>query len=105
MRNSNRLSGNSLSDLLVFGNRAGLGAATPTWTTSAKSRPAVDQDVVDAAVATALQPFELQGGENPYTLHQELRQTMNDLVGIIRKEAEMAEALTKIDELKSAPST
>ena len=51
-------------------------------------------------MATALRPFELDGGENPYTLHQELQQTMNDLVGIIRKEAEMAEALTRIDELK-----
>ena len=45
-------------------------------------------------------PFELEGGENPYTLHQELQQTMNDLVGIIRKEAEMAEALDQLDELK-----
>jgi succinate dehydrogenase / fumarate reductase, flavoprotein subunit len=99
MHGSNRLGGNSLSDLLVFGNRAGLGAAAYVADLG-DSRPAVDQDVVDAAAATALRPFELEGGENPYTLHQELQQTMNDLVGIIRKEAEMAEALTKIDELK-----
>ncbi len=99
MHGSNRLGGNSLSDLLVFGNRAGLGAATYV-SGLGDSRPTVDQDVVDAAAATAVRPFELEGGENPYTLHQELQQTMNDLVGIIRKEAEMAEALTKIDELK-----
>ncbi|HEY6741418.1 MAG TPA: FAD-binding protein, partial [Lapillicoccus sp.] len=99
MHGSNRLGGNSLSDLLVFGNRAGLGAAAYV-SDLGKTRPAVDQEVVDAAAATALRPFELEGGENPYTLHSELQQTMNDLVGIIRKEAEMAEALTKIDELK-----
>jgi succinate dehydrogenase / fumarate reductase, flavoprotein subunit len=99
MHGSNRLGGNSLSDLLVFGNRAGLGAAAYA-SGLGDTRPAVDQEVVDAAAATALRPFELDGGENPYTLHSELQQTMNDLVGIIRKEAEMAEALTKIDELK-----
>jgi succinate dehydrogenase / fumarate reductase flavoprotein subunit len=99
MHGSNRLGGNSLSDLLVFGNRAGLGAAAYV-SDLGDSRPEVAQDVVDAAVATALRPFELQGGENPYTLHAELQQTMNDLVGIIRKEAEMAEALARIDELK-----
>jgi succinate dehydrogenase / fumarate reductase flavoprotein subunit len=99
MHGSNRLGGNSLSDLLVFGNRAGLGAAAYV-SGLGDTRPAVDQEVVDAAAATALRPFELEGGENPYTLHSELQQTMNDLVGIIRKEAEMAEALTKIDELK-----
>jgi succinate dehydrogenase / fumarate reductase flavoprotein subunit len=99
MHGSNRLGGNSLSDLLVFGNRAGLGAAAYVSGLGG-ARPMVDQDVVDAAAATALRPFELEGGENPYTLHSELQQTMNDLVGIIRKEAEMAEALTKIDELK-----
>ncbi|HEY8308153.1 MAG TPA: fumarate reductase/succinate dehydrogenase flavoprotein subunit [Lapillicoccus sp.] len=99
MHGSNRLGGNSLSDLLVFGNRAGLGAAAYVEGLG-DNRPTVDQELVDASVATALRPLELDGGENPYTLHQELQQTMNDLVGIIRKEAEMAEALTRIDELK-----
>ena len=99
MHGSNRLGGNSLSDLLVFGNRAGIGAAAYV-SALGDDRPVVDQELVDASVATALRPFELEGGENPYTLHQELQQTMNDLVGIIRKEAEMAEALTRIDELK-----
>ncbi len=99
MHGSNRLGGNSLSDLLVFGNRAGLGAATYV-SGLGERRPSVGQEVIDAAAADALRPFELEGGENPYTLHQELQQTMNDLVGIIRKESEMTEALAKIDELK-----
>ena len=99
MHGSNRLGGNSLSDLLVFGCRAGLGAAAYV-SGLGENRPSVGQEVVDAAAADALRPFELEGGENPYTLHQELQQTMNDLVGIIRKEAEMTEALARIDELK-----
>ena len=99
MHGSNRLGGNSLSDLLVFGNRAGAGAAAYVQSLGA-DRPQVSDALVDEAAATALRPFELEGGENPYTLHQELQQTMNDLVGIIRKEAEIAEALTKIEQLK-----
>ena len=99
MHGSNRLGGNSLSDLLVFGNRAGAGAAAYVQGLGAE-RPQVSDALVDEAAATALRPFELEGGENPYTLHQELQQTMNDLVGIIRKEAEIAEALTKIEQLK-----
>ncbi len=99
MHGSNRLGGNSLSDLLVFGCRAGLGAAAYV-SGLGDARPGVGEEVVDAAVAEALRPFGLEGGENPYALHQELQQTMNDLVGIIRKEAEMTEALARIDELK-----
>src|SRR5580765_2173070 len=99
MHGSNRLGGNSLSDLLVFGNRAGAGAAAYVQSLG-ENRPQVSDAVVDAAAATALRPFELEGGENPYTLHQELQVTMNDLVGIIRKEAEIEEALTKIEQLK-----
>ncbi len=99
MHGSNRLGGNSLSDLLVFGNRAGAGAAAYVQGLG-DDRPKVSDAVVDEAAATALRPFELEGGENPYTLHQELQQTMNDLVGIIRKESEIAEALTRIEQLK-----
>jgi succinate dehydrogenase / fumarate reductase flavoprotein subunit len=99
MHGSNRLGGNSLSDLLVFGCRAGAGAAAYVADVG-KNRAIVDEETLSEAVATALRPFELKGGENPYTLHSELQQTMNDLVGIIRKEAEMTEALAKIDELK-----
>ncbi|WP_427889537.1 fumarate reductase/succinate dehydrogenase flavoprotein subunit [Kribbella sp. GL6] len=98
MHGSNRLGGNSLSDLLVFGRRAGLGAST--YVDSLAERPKIDQADVDAAAAEALAPFELEGGENPYSIHQELQQSMNDLVGIIRKEAEMEQALGRLAEFR-----
>ncbi|MFF1453200.1 fumarate reductase/succinate dehydrogenase flavoprotein subunit [Streptomyces sp. NPDC058274] len=109
MHGSNRLGGNSLSDLLVFGRRAGLHAAEhATGLTGA--RPAVDDVQIDTAAAEALRPFSAEGPEpgqgngrppeNPYTLHQELQQTMNDLVGIIRREGEMAQALEKLADLR-----
>ncbi|MFE2284071.1 fumarate reductase/succinate dehydrogenase flavoprotein subunit [Streptomyces sp. NPDC059443] len=100
MHGSNRLGGNSLSDLLVFGRRAGLHAAE--YAAGAADRlPAVDQAKVDEAAAEALAPFHAaEGAENPYSLHQELQTTMNDLVGIIRREGEMAEALEKLATLR-----
>ncbi|MEV0789217.1 fumarate reductase/succinate dehydrogenase flavoprotein subunit [Kribbella sp. NPDC050459] len=99
MHGSNRLGGNSLSDLLVFGRRAGMGAAT--YVDQLQARPKIDEADVDAAAADALAPFELEGGENPYTIHQELQQAMNDLVGIIRKEEEMEQALGRLSEFRS----
>src|SRR5438876_395564 len=78
MHGSNRLGGNSLSDLLVFGRRAGAGAAVYVASLGS-GRPAVRQEDVDAAAAEALAPFSRDGGDNPYTVHQELQQTMNDL--------------------------
>ncbi|MGW1508021.1 fumarate reductase/succinate dehydrogenase flavoprotein subunit [Streptomyces sp. NPDC002394] len=100
MHGSNRLGGNSLSDLLVFGRRAGLHAAG--YAAGATPSEAAEEDVA-AARAEALAPFEPASAgppENPYTLHQELQQTMNDLVGIIRREGEMAEALERIAALR-----
>jgi succinate dehydrogenase / fumarate reductase flavoprotein subunit len=99
MHGSNRLGGNSLSDLLVFGRRAGMGAAV--YIDSLQERPKIDEADIDAAAAEALAPFELEGGENPYTIHQELQQSMNDLVGIIRKEEEMERALGRLAEFRS----
>jgi len=99
MHGSNRLGGNSLSDLLVFGRRAGLGAADYVAALRG-SYPAVPEAAVRAAATAALAPFDTEQGENPYTLHQELQQTMNDLVGIIRREPEMAEALERLAALK-----
>lgn len=102
MHGSNRLGGNSLSDLLVFGRRAGLGAADYVRALSDDTRPRVSDAAVDEATKLALDPFEpKENGENPYTLHAELQQSMNDLAGIIRKEGELQEALAKIDELKA----
>ncbi|MFJ9423672.1 fumarate reductase/succinate dehydrogenase flavoprotein subunit [Streptomyces sp. NPDC101249] len=111
MHGSNRLGGNSLSDLLVFGRRAGRHAADHAAEQTA-GRPAVDDAQVDAAAAEALRPFSAEGPradpetaaarapENPYTLHQELQQTMNDLVGIIRREGEMEQALERLSDLR-----
>jgi succinate dehydrogenase / fumarate reductase flavoprotein subunit len=99
MHGSNRLGGNSLSDLLVFGRRAGMGAAAYVQGLGGK-HPVADPAQVDAAAKSALAPFDHEGGENPYTLHQELQQTMNDLVGIIRKAEELQQALTKLEEFK-----
>ncbi|MGV9406543.1 fumarate reductase/succinate dehydrogenase flavoprotein subunit [Streptomyces sp. NPDC003667] len=105
MHGSNRLGGNSLSDLLVFGRRAGWHAAEYAQA-SADRRPRVDEAQVNTASAEALRPFSAQAEgeagppENPYTLHQELQQTMNDLVGIIRREGEMEQALHKLAELR-----
>ncbi|WP_026421506.1 fumarate reductase/succinate dehydrogenase flavoprotein subunit [Actinokineospora inagensis] len=102
MHGSNRLGGNSLSDLLVFGRRAGLGAAS--YVESLTERPAVAQSDVDTAAEFALAPFEPPANgveENPYTLHNELQQSMNDLVGIIRKASEVEQALAKLAEIRS----
>jgi succinate dehydrogenase / fumarate reductase flavoprotein subunit len=99
MHGSNRLGGNSLSDLLVFGRRAGRGAAR--YVDELPSRPAVPDDVVAAAAEEALAPFEREAGENPYALHSELQQTMNDLVGIIRTEDELVQALAALEKLRA----
>ncbi|WP_055591106.1 fumarate reductase/succinate dehydrogenase flavoprotein subunit [Peterkaempfera griseoplana] len=106
MHGSNRLGGNSLSDLLVFGRRAGLHAAGYVSGLGAL-RPEAEPGQVDRAAAEAVEPFdEGRGGagagpaENPYTLHQELQQTMNDLVGIIRRAEEMSEALERLAALR-----
>ena len=100
MHGSNRLGGNSLSDLLVFGRRAGLGAAAYIGSLGG-SRPEVSEESISAAAEAALAPFRVTEGENPYTLHQELQQTMNDLVGIIRKAEEMQQALQRLADLKA----
>ncbi|MDX6291397.1 MAG: succinate dehydrogenase / fumarate reductase, flavoprotein subunit [Kribbellaceae bacterium] len=99
MHGSNRLGGNSLSDLLVFGRRAGLGASSYIDKLGDK-RPVVDPAQVDAAAAVALKPFENVSGENPYTVHTELQQTMNDLVGIIRRKDEIEQALKRLATLR-----
>jgi succinate dehydrogenase / fumarate reductase flavoprotein subunit len=96
MHGANRLGGNSLSDLLVFGRRAGAGAAAYASRINARS---VDSAQVEQAARAMLAPFAGEGGENPYTLHAELQETMQALVGIIRVEPELKEAVAKLDEL------
>ncbi len=104
MHGSNRLGGNSLSDLLVFGKRAGDGAADYLESLGA-AKPAVAQADLDAAVAEALAPFERAEGENPYTVHHELQQTMQDLVGLIRRESEVKDALAALEKFKERAAT
>ena len=98
MHGSNRLGGNSLSDLLVFGRRAGVGASA--YVKSLSVKPKVSEQVIERALNSGLAPFNGNSGENPYTVHQELQQVMNDLVGIIRDGNEMREAITKLEGLK-----
>ncbi len=99
MHGSNRLGGNSLSDLLVFGRRAGTGAVEYVAGLG-NSRPAVNDADVQRAVDWSLALFEeREHPENPYDLHHALQDQMNDLVGIIRREAEVREALTVLDDL------
>jgi succinate dehydrogenase / fumarate reductase flavoprotein subunit len=95
---SNRLGGNSLSDLLVFGRRAGLGAVE--YLDGLPGTPQAPAADLDAAAAEAAAPLERAGGENPYAVHAELQQTMNDLVGLIRREPEMTTALKELDKYK-----
>jgi succinate dehydrogenase / fumarate reductase flavoprotein subunit len=96
---ANRLGGNSLSDLIVFGKRAGEYAAA-----HAKTRPAprVSEAAVADATRASLAPFDRgTTGENPYRIQQDLQETMQDLVGIVRVDAEVREALTKLDALQA----
>ncbi|WP_238010186.1 fumarate reductase/succinate dehydrogenase flavoprotein subunit [Dactylosporangium sp. AC04546] len=98
MHGSNRLGGNSLSDLLVFGKRAGEYAAAHATATGRRKPTAA---AVDAAVETALAPLQRgEGGENPYTLHHDLQDIMGTLVGIIRREGELQDSIGRLAELK-----
>jgi succinate dehydrogenase / fumarate reductase flavoprotein subunit len=97
MHGANRLGGNSLSDLLVFGRRAGLAAAA-----NAKKvgMPTIDPAQIEQAEREALAPFQLTGGENPYTIHQDLQDTMQNLVGIFRNEEDLNKALIELAKLR-----
>ncbi|HEX2870766.1 MAG TPA: fumarate reductase/succinate dehydrogenase flavoprotein subunit [Polyangiaceae bacterium] len=98
LHGANRLGGNSLSDLLVFGRRAGLYAAK-----FAKENPAgsVDSAQVSGIEQKALTPFERSGKEGPYQVQEDLQESMQALVGIVRNEGEMKEALQKVAEFKA----
>jgi succinate dehydrogenase flavoprotein subunit len=98
MHGSNRLGGNSLSDLLVFGRRAGLHAAL--YAKNFGGQLVADSAQVESIARAMLEPFDRSGGENPYAIQAELQETMQNLVGIIRNEREMRQALTVIESLK-----
>jgi succinate dehydrogenase / fumarate reductase, flavoprotein subunit len=98
MHGSNRLGGNSLSDLLVFGKRAGEHAAA--YVAALPTRPAVSDADIRAATDEALVPFTNPGAENPYAVMHDLQEQMQSLVGIIRRGEELEKALKEIDRLK-----
>ncbi len=97
LHGANRLGGNSLSDLLVFGRRAGLAAVA-----SARSAPAVSLDPaeIDEAARELLRPFERADGEDPYGIHRDLQEKMQSLVGIFRVGEDLKRALAEIARLK-----
>jgi succinate dehydrogenase / fumarate reductase flavoprotein subunit len=97
LHGANRLGGNSLSDLVVFGRRAGLYAAE--YSTSHPQSPRVNPDEVEQAAREMLAPFEREGGESPYAIHADLEDCMHNLVGIIRTESELQQALEEIGRL------
>ena len=99
LHGANRLGGNSLSDLLVFGKRAGEHAAKFAKETSLG---ALNTTALESAERSALRPFESNGSENPYTVQRMLQDVMQELVGIVRQEQEMLQALERIQELKAA---
>jgi succinate dehydrogenase / fumarate reductase flavoprotein subunit len=96
LHGANRLGGNSLSDLLVFGRRAGMAAAQ-----SAKKvgQAAIDQAQIDQAEQEMLAPFSNGNGESPYAIHRDLQDTMQKLVGIFRTEGDLQEALVELEKL------
>ena len=95
MHGANRLGGNSLSDLIVFGRRAGLGAVE--YIQGGGKAGAMRQDEVEAAVAEALAPFEAAEGENPYDIQRDLQEMMQANVGIIRTESELVDAIAQLE--------
>jgi succinate dehydrogenase / fumarate reductase flavoprotein subunit len=97
MHGSNRLGGNSLTDLLVFGRRAGIGAIDYVKKNGVNP---VSQSAITAAAAKIQAPFDRQGGENSYSLHAELQEITHNLVGIIRTKVELEEAIIKIAEIR-----
>jgi succinate dehydrogenase / fumarate reductase flavoprotein subunit len=94
---ANRLGGNSLSDLLVFGKRAGEFAARFASDTKLGM---IDTDKIDIVAKEALAPFERSAGENPYEIQRDLQELMQDNVGIVRTESEMQHALEELKKLK-----
>jgi succinate dehydrogenase / fumarate reductase flavoprotein subunit len=98
LHGANRLGGNSLSDLIVFGRRAGLHAAE--YAKGVTVQPKIDGGEVAAIGREVLAPFERRGGENPYAIHSDLQETMQSLVGIIRTGSELEEAVRQLEVLK-----
>src|SRR5437667_84011 len=100
LHGANRLGGNSLSDLLVFGRRAGMGAAA--YAKAFRGEPRIETAEVEAAAAELLAPFERTGGgENPYAVQEALQDMMGTYVGIARKEDDLRTALAELEQLRA----
>lgn len=99
MHGANRLGGNSLSDLIVFGRRAGLGAAE--YAKKLTASPAVSKESIDEAIEELEAPFKLDNGKNPYDVHKQLTKLMSTYVGIYREEKELKIGIDKLQELKA----
>jgi succinate dehydrogenase / fumarate reductase flavoprotein subunit len=97
LHGANRLGGNSLSDLLVFGMRAGKFA---TEFAGRQSTPRVDTNQADSVVRAALEPFDRASGESPYKVEHDLQTMMQELVGIVRRDEEIRRALDALKALK-----
>ena len=102
MHGANRLGGNSLSDLLVFGRRAGIGAAE--YALELGAAPSLNEADASAVVSELMAHFEREGDENPYTVQMDLQETMHELVGIIRTQSELERAEVKLAEFKERAS-
>jgi succinate dehydrogenase flavoprotein subunit len=101
LHGSNRLGGNSLSDLLVFGRRAGLAAAEHAKQVSA---PNIDESQIDEGAAEMLTPFERTQGDSPYDVHRDLQESMQNYVGIFRNEEDLKRGLNELQTLKQRGS-
>lgn len=97
LHGANRLGGNSLSDLLVFGRRAGLAAAQYANSAGAAS---LNNDQIEGAAREMLEPFERTSGESPYDVHRDLQESMQSLVGIFRNYEDMTKGLENIHQFK-----
>jgi succinate dehydrogenase / fumarate reductase flavoprotein subunit len=98
LHGANRLGGNSLSDLLVFGRRAGLAAAEHA---KGSETPTIDSSQIEEAVRQMLAPFERPEGDSPYAIHDDLQGAMQSLVGIFRDEEDLRRALSELEQLNA----
>jgi succinate dehydrogenase / fumarate reductase flavoprotein subunit len=99
MHGANRLGGNSLSDLIVFGRRAGMGACD--YVSKLSTQPNIDKDQIQEAIAEMEEPFNRKEGKNPYDVLKELNKIMSTYVGIFREEADLKTGVAKLEELKA----
>lgn len=97
LHGANRLGGNSLSDLIVFGRRAGMAASD--FAEGRSGTPSVSDTEIDSVCEAAIEPFGREGGESPYDVHRDLQETMQQKVGLIRTETELEQAMEDLDKL------